>query len=738
MYPYKALLTLGTLAMTLGVSSPAKASSDIAISFELPPSPQAEAEAAATGADAATPAAPVAPTQTLVNADAPLPIPAGAENPPMAGDNARPAGVYGGLDAITIGAAPSVQALLPPPPPVPDYLQPLPIVTPPPAELEPAAATPPPATEQLSDQEIQDEVAFRLAFQDKTFEPPQDEAELASTEPSPQVETVAFSYSWDDFAPLFAGGTDSLVAWAVGSAEGTRTPNGHKNPAYYGHVDPGNGVWNMGTFSYQHGARTPEEADNKQLRRLQSQTAQLRQKAQAKGLTLSQEELLNGIDLANQAPLAALDRGGYLDWLHKAHNLGMQGQEAIVWARTRSFIDPDTQRWNAPGLGNNVYSISHDQERRAQAIARAIAAFTAQTQIAVAPAPSPSPPEEAGVTSTKAETSSQSQASIAFGLDLPSSTGADESNAAIATATATEENTATATIEQDEQVVSLADPATGLLLFAAPSAAAPHETLASAALKSNRPVLSRLSQTLSRIFPGRQSEPAAAHQGPAIAAGETLPINDEALPTSDAPPDAEVATQPTPPPVEPVAIAPSPSDASALSFAQSPVPAPEPAQAEAAEAVEAQPSAGDSLPKSAQEAELPTLGPDESRATPVTEAIAAELAAADTVALEAATAPNDAAAADATPGLSVAAAPEPATTDEAGRRSVEPMAAADPEPAIAATERVATDAFSAEAAIPQVPQQSTAPVSKTDAVDLGRTLDSLNQFQRQLRQELGT
>ncbi|NJR66804.1 MAG: hypothetical protein HC772_18210 [Leptolyngbyaceae cyanobacterium CRU_2_3] len=46
---------------------------------------------------------------------------------------------------------------------------------------------------------------------------------------------------------LFQGNSESLVARAVGSAEGTRTPEGDRNPAYYGHVDPGNKVWNLGT-----------------------------------------------------------------------------------------------------------------------------------------------------------------------------------------------------------------------------------------------------------------------------------------------------------------------------------------------------------------------------------------------------------------------------------------------------------------------------------------------------------
>ena len=51
---------------------------------------------------------------------------------------------------------------------------------------------------------------------------------------------------------IWEGDGDSLVAIAVGSAEGTRRPDGGKNSAYQGHPDPANGVWNRGSFSYQH------------------------------------------------------------------------------------------------------------------------------------------------------------------------------------------------------------------------------------------------------------------------------------------------------------------------------------------------------------------------------------------------------------------------------------------------------------------------------------------------------
>ncbi len=181
---------------------------------------------------------------------------------------------------------------------------------------------------------------------------------------------------------LFQGDSNSLVAIAVGSAEGTRTPRGGKTRAYRGHSDPGNGVWNLGSFSYQHGADSPEEADAKQLKRLQSQASELMESASEKGLSLTIEQVLNGIDLANQSPAAALSRGGYIDRLAQAEEMGLQGTEAILWARTRSYLDPDSGRWNAPGLGNTVGSITHDQQRRMDAIASALEQNPPTSQIA--------------------------------------------------------------------------------------------------------------------------------------------------------------------------------------------------------------------------------------------------------------------------------------------------------------------------------------------------------------------
>ncbi|MBE7381339.1 MAG: hypothetical protein F6J95_008000 [Leptolyngbya sp. SIO1E4] len=386
MKPSCTFLTLGTLAFTLGMSPAAKATEELGLSFELKPindgdtATQTSTEIARATTAAPKSAAPdSAPSGTSAPADtpasaedaAPLPVPPAAFYPPVASDTALPTGVYGGGQALALRDRNTPdQRPLPAPPPIKT-----PVTAP---SKQPAstfsAATSPSQTTTPSPLSAEPIDEILLGFDLEV--PPQIIPTTSMVTPQPAQEPVATIDTAEVVTRLFAGGTESLVARAVGSAEGTRTPEGHKTPAYFGHVDPGNGVWNLGTFSYQHQAKTPEEADARQLNRLRSQTLSLKQKAQANGVDLSLEELLNGIDLANQAPMAALDRGGYVEWLVEAHKLGITGPDAIVWARTRSFLDPDTQRWNAPGLGNNIHTISRDQSRRANAIARAMTVKT--------------------------------------------------------------------------------------------------------------------------------------------------------------------------------------------------------------------------------------------------------------------------------------------------------------------------------------------------------------------------
>jgi hypothetical protein len=192
-------------------------------------------------------------------------------------------------------------------------------------------------------------------------------------------------------------GSNSPIAIAIGYAEGTRQPDGAKNRAYYWHTDPGNRADNFGTFSYQHFSAQekaavvaqstvddkrcvaaeqglPELADARQLKKLQKFHNLLVAQAEAKGMHLSQLELLNGLDLANQSEAAALSVWGYIDRLAQMkQEIPHDREEQILEARTWSYWDPDWQDWDAPGLGNTYANIRWDQQRRLEAVKTVLA-----------------------------------------------------------------------------------------------------------------------------------------------------------------------------------------------------------------------------------------------------------------------------------------------------------------------------------------------------------------------------
>ncbi|MBI1271751.1 hypothetical protein GC174_15090 [bacterium] len=214
-----------------------------------------------------------------------------------------------------------------------------------------------------------------------------------------------------------------LLQRAIGMAEGTREDSGIVNQAYYGHRDPmcfmpgvpcPPGDTNLGSFSYQqHPAKPvamrPDVADRVQIEILRIQALELVYQAERKGMRLTVHELLQGLDLANQAPEAAcvkqpdkmlvyklsagIDRAsntakaravfkenkcqwGFLDRLKQARDKkGLSGIEAIVEARKWSFFDPDSMRWSASGLGNSVTRIEQDQRRRALAVQKGLESY---------------------------------------------------------------------------------------------------------------------------------------------------------------------------------------------------------------------------------------------------------------------------------------------------------------------------------------------------------------------------
>lgn len=146
--------------------------------------------------------------------------------------------------------------------------------------------------------------------------------------------------------------TDTEIVCAIGNSEGTRGRDCSPNPAWYGHTDPGNGKWNMGTFSYQHGAKTPEEADAAWLPILRKTENEMQAEAKERfGQYLSPKAIAVGLDSMTQSPHASTV---YVRNLPSAN----PSFEELVDARTKSL---NWSRSIKPGGRMNVRA---DQERR--------------------------------------------------------------------------------------------------------------------------------------------------------------------------------------------------------------------------------------------------------------------------------------------------------------------------------------------------------------------------------------
>jgi muramidase (phage lysozyme) len=196
---------------------------------------------------------------------------------------------------------------------------------------------------------------------------------------------------------LFGGGSQSLAARIIGMSEGTRTADGGFTDAFQGHTDPGNGAHNMGSFSYQHGASTPEEADRAELEVLQSQYKNYEKAASAAGLDPNDPRLaMNFLDLYVQAPLAATGEGGFLDQLPTIAKQGIS-DESILSARIESYKDPSTGQFDAPGLGNDLGQITHDQQRRMDRVKDGIKANNLTSATTAQPQSAPDAPASAAI-----------------------------------------------------------------------------------------------------------------------------------------------------------------------------------------------------------------------------------------------------------------------------------------------------------------------------------------------------
>ncbi|MDX2213749.1 MAG: M23 family metallopeptidase [Oculatellaceae cyanobacterium bins.114] len=171
--------------------------------------------------------------------------------------------------------------------------------------------------------------------------------------------------SWESH---FDGGSDSLAAIAIGVSEGTRTADGGTTSAFNGHYD--SGYLNLGTFSYIHGASSPQEADKVQIRRLKSQIEPELLELEQLGITPDTATILNLADLTNQSPRAG---ASFAEYLKRCQDSGKVGDDLILCARIASF------EGDAPGLAAVGVTIEHDQSRRMKAIASVLSARGATT-----------------------------------------------------------------------------------------------------------------------------------------------------------------------------------------------------------------------------------------------------------------------------------------------------------------------------------------------------------------------
>jgi LysM repeat protein len=170
------------------------------------------------------------------------------------------------------------------------------------------------------------------------------------------------------------GGTNSLAAIVVGTAEGNRTARGGFRGSFNGHTDPGNSAHNIGSFSVQgnkarQAGGDPRRADEIQLRELANVTPAYEQAARAAGLDPNNSLLLASYyDMQTQSPATATA------FLRELPNLARQGVtvENITDARVRAFHNNGkTGGWHAP---SQQHRVRPDAERRMRELVNALRA----------------------------------------------------------------------------------------------------------------------------------------------------------------------------------------------------------------------------------------------------------------------------------------------------------------------------------------------------------------------------
>jgi hypothetical protein len=188
------------------------------------------------------------------------------------------------------------------------------------------------------------------------------------------------SISESEARKLTEGGSNSLIAKIIGMAEGNRTASGGYTSAARGHVDPGNGAFNIGSFSAQGALNdgTIDGSDRRVIEQLiKPRISKLYKAAQAAGVAVTIPLLLNYLDLANQAPLAADgdSRGpGFLGQIARLKGRESD-QAAIAKLRVDAFRTNDGRLSTTFASEADLY---RDQKRRMDELLAAQTAYAAQ------------------------------------------------------------------------------------------------------------------------------------------------------------------------------------------------------------------------------------------------------------------------------------------------------------------------------------------------------------------------
>jgi murein DD-endopeptidase MepM/ murein hydrolase activator NlpD len=183
--------------------------------------------------------------------------------------------------------------------------------------------------------------------------------------------------SQDAVLKWLEGGTNSLIAKVIGMAEGNRTASGALTNHAYGHTDPGNGAYNIGSFSAQGALNdgTIGGSDQRVIDRLiRPRIKELFTAATKAGVLVTPQVLLNYLDLANQAPDAATGWNNGQGFLGKLGEL--KGRENDV--NTISALRVESFRNNQGRLETSFKSagdLLRDQQRRMGELTKAITAF---------------------------------------------------------------------------------------------------------------------------------------------------------------------------------------------------------------------------------------------------------------------------------------------------------------------------------------------------------------------------